>query len=248
MTISATVAGGPVADERPPQQVDVVVGDLTAAVIALVHDDGFFVGLRKEIALEIGVSHRRRIGNVDISDATIRRSGHLADVAFDPVAISEALLVRDRDDVDVSRTGSVGAWSDGDLYNLLGRFLEPLVEVLGSVKLAPVDFEDIVANNDTDAGLRKRRAELSIPIEPTIDLLNTIATVIGHVVGAEKASRYRLGLGARVAARDTVMSDSELAAHPLDDRFKSSRLARCSRKISYFSPVACQSAPCILGS
>ena len=52
----------PVADQRPPQELDVVVGHLPAAVEPLIDDDGLLVGLREEVALEVGVARAAVLG------------------------------------------------------------------------------------------------------------------------------------------------------------------------------------------
>ena len=54
------VAHRPVGDERPAQDVDVVVGDAAAAVEPLVDDDRVLVDLRIEVALEVACARSRR--------------------------------------------------------------------------------------------------------------------------------------------------------------------------------------------
>ena len=66
-----------------------------------------------------------------------------------------------------------------------------------------------------DARLGERRAQLRVPVEAAVDLLQPIAAVGDLVVGAEQAARNVLGSASAVAAADAVMADRELARHPL---------------------------------
>ena len=62
--------------------------------------------------------------------------------------------------------------------------------------------------------LGERRAQLRIPVEAAVDLLETIPAV-GNLVGTEQAAGNRLRLDERVAAADVVVSHRQLARHPL---------------------------------
>src|SRR2546427_448631 len=70
------------------------------AVVALVHDDGLAVGLGEEVALEIGVAEVGGVGHVDVGHPTLRGLGDLAQVALDPVAVAQRLLILDRHHLD----------------------------------------------------------------------------------------------------------------------------------------------------
>ena len=210
------VAHGPVADHRTAEDVDVVVGHAAAAVVALVDDDRLAVGLREEVALEVGVAGAGGVRHIDVRDAPVRRLGDLAQVAFDPVAIAQVRLVFDRHDLDDARAAAVGVRSDRQLDDASRGLLEAAVEILGILEIVAVDGEQILPCFDVDARLGQRRAQLRIPIEAAEDFREAIAAVFDFVVGAEEAARNRLrrrranrrrrGGGGRRKARRTSTS------------------------------------------
>ena len=92
------VAHRPIADERTPQNIEVVISDLTAAVVPLVDDDGLTVGLREKVAGEVFVAERRCVWNVDVGDAPLRLVRHVAKIALHPIAIAQRRFVFDGND------------------------------------------------------------------------------------------------------------------------------------------------------
>ena len=104
--------------------LDVVVGHLAAAVEPLVDDDRLLVGLREEVALEVGVARAGRVGHVDVGDPPLGPLVDLAEVALDPGAVAQRRLVGDRLDDDRAGAGAVGLGADLELDPLAGGSLE----------------------------------------------------------------------------------------------------------------------------
>ena len=123
----AAVSHGPVTDHRTAEDVDVIVGDASPTIVAFIHDDRFTVGLREEVALEVGVSEVGGVRDIDISDPSVRGLGHLAEVPLHPVAISEGQLVFHRNDLHDARAAPVGVRPDCQLDDAAGRLLETAI-------------------------------------------------------------------------------------------------------------------------
>jgi hypothetical protein len=91
------------------QNVDDVVGDEAAFVVAFVEDQGLLVELGVEIAVEVGVAGAAGVGHVDVGDFAAGKLVDFAHVAFDPVEVAQAVFVADGDDGDVAGVFAVGA-------------------------------------------------------------------------------------------------------------------------------------------
>ena len=146
------VAGGPVADQRPAQEVDVVVGHLAAAVEPLVDDDGLLVGLREEVALEVGVARarrcwarRRRRRGPSVRSWTLRRlpSTQSRLRSGPSSAIGSTTTVRG--------AGAVGPGADLELDALADRVLEVAVDLAVGLDLLAVDGQQELARLDVHA-------------------------------------------------------------------------------------------------
>src|SRR5882724_11575262 len=112
------VTHSPIRRQRTAKNVDVVVGRLTAAVETLVYDDRFLVGLRVEVALEVGVPLRGCVRHINIRHAAAGCFVDLLQIPLDPVAIPQRGFVGDGHDLDRSRTRTIGIGTDGDLDDL----------------------------------------------------------------------------------------------------------------------------------
>ncbi len=189
----AAVAHGPVADHRTAEDVDVVVGHAAATVVALVDDDGVAVGLREEVAFEVGIAGAGGVRHIHVRNAPVGGLGDFAKVAFDPIAVAQVPLVVDRDDLDDARAAAVSVRSDGQLDDTSRRLFEAAVEVLGVFEIATIDGQQVLTCFHIDAGLGQRRAELRIPIEAAVNL--------GEV-------------GECVAATKAMVADRKLGGHP----------------------------------
>ena len=80
----------PVAQQRAPQVIDDVVGDVAAAVVALIDDGGFLADLRKVVAVEIRITAGVGVGQVDVGHAAAGQFVHLAAIVFDPGVVAQA--------------------------------------------------------------------------------------------------------------------------------------------------------------
>ena len=113
----------------------------------------------------------------------------------------------------------------------------------------PSHRQQVLAGLHVHAGLGQRRAQLRVPVQAAVDLLEAVAAVLDLVVGARAARRGRsCGCVEAVAAADAVMADGQLAAHPLDHPVQVVAAARSGRNAAYFFRIACQSAPCMFGA
>ena len=112
------VAHRPIRRQRTAKNIDVVVGRLTAAVEPLVDDDRFLVGLRVEVALEVGVPLRGCVRHINIRHATAGCFVDFLQIPFDPVAIAQRGFVGDGHDRDRSRTRAIGIGTDANLDDL----------------------------------------------------------------------------------------------------------------------------------
>src|SRR6202008_422521 len=88
------------------------------------------------------------------------------------------------------------------------------VEILRIAELLAIDGEQILTRFHIDARLGERRAERRIPVQATVDLLETIASVLDAVVRAEETARAGIAVGETVAAAETMVTDGELARQP----------------------------------
>ena len=196
--------------------LDVVVGDLTAAVEPLVDDDGFLAGLREEVAFEVLIAGPRCVRHVDVGDAALGPFVNLVEIALDPGTVAERGLVGDRLDHDVATSRAVGVGADLELDPLAGGALERAVDLAVGLDLLAVDRKQEVAGLDVDAGRRQRRAEVRVPVSAAVDRLEAESAVRDLVVGAEQADGHRLGLVEPLAAAQEAVADGELAEHHPD--------------------------------
>ena len=87
------VARGYKAHQRALQILDDIGGQRAAAVEAFVDDGRLLADLSEEISVEIDISTSRRVGHVDVGDASIRHLIHLAAVVLDPREIPQTCFV-----------------------------------------------------------------------------------------------------------------------------------------------------------
>ena len=95
-------ASDDLAHHGPAEVFDDVVGELSTFVEALVDDGALFPNLRKEVAIEAGVTGASGVGDVDIGDAA---SGSLIDTAtiiFDPGEVAKIFFTLNRNDSNVA--------------------------------------------------------------------------------------------------------------------------------------------------
>ena len=210
------VPGRPVADQRPAEQLDVIVGHLAAAVEPLVDDDRFLVRLREEVSLEVFISRSRRVGHVDVRDPALGPLVDLAEVPLDPGAVAERRLVGDRLDDDRARARAVGLGPDLELDPLAGGPFEGSVDLAVGLDLLAVDRQQEIARLDIDPRRRQRGAEARVPVGAAVDRLEPEAAVGDLVVGPEQADGDRLGLVEAFAAAQEAVADRQLAEHHAD--------------------------------
>src|SRR5262249_5904615 len=82
------VPRGPIADEGPAENIDVIIRNRASPIESLIDDDGVLVRLRVEVTFEVVVSGRRSIGHVDIGHASSRGLLDLLQISLHPVAIA----------------------------------------------------------------------------------------------------------------------------------------------------------------
>ena len=87
--------------------------------------------------------------------------------------------------------------------------------MVGGLRSRPLTASRYLACLRVDAWLGERRAQLRVPVQPAEHFLQPIPSVGDLVVGAEQAARHVPRLGEAVAAADVVVSDRQLARHPL---------------------------------
>ena len=245
------VARRPVADERPAQDVDVVVGDLAAAVEALVDDDRVLVRLREEVALEVGVARAGGVGHVDVGDAPAGGLVDLAQVALDPVAVAQRQLARDRHDLHRARAGAVGVRADGRSRRSCPTvFSNSAVQVRSSAcRSWPLTASRYSPALHVHARLGQRRAQLRGPVQAAVDLLEAVAAVLDLVVGAEQAARARSSARGGTSPPATWLwpTASSLGIHWMT-RFRSPRVRQVGQERARTSSrIAFQSTPCMSG-
>ena len=113
----------------------------------------FFADLRKEVAVEAGVSTARGIGHVHVGNAA---SGGLIDaaaIALDPGEMAQIFFTLDRNDRDVAGIFAVRICADFENDLLPGGLFEEAVDVVGGVQIAAVHREDVISGFDVDARL-----------------------------------------------------------------------------------------------
>src|SRR5262249_44335175 len=79
---------GDIGPQRLAEVVDDVIGQLTAAVEALVNDDSLFLGLGEEVTVEPLESLGRRVRHINVSNAAPGQRIHLAAVSVYPGEIA----------------------------------------------------------------------------------------------------------------------------------------------------------------
>src|SRR5208282_975825 len=90
--------------------------------------------------------------------------------------------------------------------------LEEAVDFVGGVKLAPVDGEEILALLYVDAGLRKRRMKLRVPIFAVENARKAVAAVLERIIGAEHSDFHCFQLRL-CAASDIHVQHVEVGEH-----------------------------------
>ena len=108
------VTRGDARHELARQKLDNVGRQLAAAVETFVHDHRLLADLRKEVSSEVGLSAARRIGQVNVGHATAGHLVHFSPIVFDPRQVAQAVLVRNRNDRDLTRIGPGGIGSHFD--------------------------------------------------------------------------------------------------------------------------------------
>ena len=198
----------------PPEDVDVVVRDLAAPVVALVDDHGLPVGLREEIALEVLVSRAGRVGHVHICDPPVRGFVDPREVALHPVPVPQRALVRHRHDIDGAGPCSIRRRADGDRDDPAGRVLEPAVEVLRRRERDPFDRQQVFARFDLDSRLRERGPESGVPVETAVHLFEPVPPPVDRKVRAQETARHVVRLVQEVAAAAAVVPHRKLGMQP----------------------------------
>src|SRR5687768_12223335 len=124
---------------------------------------------------------------MDVRDATAGRSIDLADVALDPVDVTQLALAGDRHHLQRARTLTVGARTDADLDRFLDHVLERAVYVAVRRQRLAVHRQQVFTGGDGDAGCTQRGAQRRAPVQAAIDLLETVATVRDFEVRSEQS-------------------------------------------------------------
>ena len=211
------VAGRPVADHGTAEQVDVVVGDLAAAVEPLVDDRRVLVGLGIEVPLEVRVSLTRRVGDVDVRHAPLGPLVDLVQVPLDPGPVAEAPASSAiGSTIDGAGVGAVGLGADLQLGPTPDGLLEVLVDLGVGLHVLAVDGQQVIADFDVHPGRVQRGAERGVPVGAAVDRLEPEPAVGDLVVGAEQSHGDRFGLVQPVAAEQVAVPDRQLAEHRPD--------------------------------
>ena len=138
------VPRGPAAHRFLSQEIDVVVGDLPAAVEPLVDDERILVDLREEVALEVGQALEGGVRHVDVADLAVRRLLDLAEVALNPLHVSQGVFALERLDRDRPAVLAISVRADGDFDRLAGRVLEERVQLGRRLEVNAADREQVL--------------------------------------------------------------------------------------------------------
>ena len=87
--VGLALPGHDQAHHRPVQVVDDVVRQLAAAVEAFIEHRALLAHLGKIIAIEIGISGARRVGQINVGQLAAAEFVHLAAIAFDPCEVAQ---------------------------------------------------------------------------------------------------------------------------------------------------------------
>src|SRR5438445_894135 len=205
-------AHGPVAQQRPPQVIYDVVGDVPAPVVTLVDDGSFLADLRKVVAVEIRITTGVGIGQVPVGHTAYGQFVHLAAVIFDPGVVSQRRFVIHGDDGDDARRAGIRLGADLQHHLFPCGFFKEAVNVPGRAHVAAIYGKEILPDFHVDSWLSERSAEFGIPVLAVVDTRETIAAVLDGIVSAEQPGLDTLGIG-NVTATDKHVTDGDLAEH-----------------------------------
>jgi hypothetical protein len=166
-----------------------------------------------EVAVEVGVAGAASVGHVDVGHLAAGKLVDLAAIALDPVKLRRPSSSGIGTTV-TSRAAEFDAlWvrPDADHGLPAGGTVEELIKIVGGVKVASVNGEQVLALLDVDARQGKRRGEAGGPVLAAEDFGDLIAVVIDGVIGAQEAD---LGRVVRViGTADEHVADGDFAEH-----------------------------------
>ncbi len=168
--------------------------------------------MREVVAIEIYITTKRGIRQVNVCDPPSSHLLHFAPIVFHPLEMTKREFVIERHDRSIVGAAAVCVWPDLDYYLLSCSLLEVAVEIVGGVEIAAVDGQQIVADVDVDSWLGERRHEFWIPILAVEDAREAVAAVLDLVVCTEKTGADLARFGS-VSAADEHVPDAHVAQH-----------------------------------
>ena len=212
--LARAVAHGPVREHRPVQQLDEPIGNLAAAVPALVDDQPVLLPLRHELADQLVL--RVDAGALHVDVAHLAAGRLVDDLApfFNPVAEPELDLARQALHDDLPRVGGRRRRADREHDRLVAEPLERRPGIRFRVDRHAVDGQDVLACRDVDTGFVERRSHRDVPRAPVDDPLDAVRAVRQLPIDAEEADGplgRRLHVAAAVIGVRRVQLADELA-------------------------------------
>src|SRR5262249_16505803 len=152
-------------------------GCAAAAIKAFVNHRAITVKLGKVITIEVRIAAIPRVGQIDIGQLATGKFVHLAAIGFDPIIVAQSPFVGDGNDGYVACVGAIGIRADFDDGLFARCALEQLVNVVLRGQIASLDRQQVFAYHDVDARLRKRGAQVGVPVFAVINFGEAVAPV-----------------------------------------------------------------------
>jgi hypothetical protein len=142
--------------DRPPRQLlEQELRHVAAAVPAHVDDQARAVDLVAICAMELGVAVRAHVGEVQIADLAAGLVADARAVRFDPVAIAQRRVVRQRGDRNLP-AGAGASRAHGEYHLLAGLMDQKLGGRVLHADRSTADREQVVSFGDAHAGRAQR--------------------------------------------------------------------------------------------
>ena len=194
------------------EQVDDVIRDGAAVVVAFIDNGGLLVGLREIKPIEINVAAIGRVRHVNVGQFPAAQFVHFAAVVLFPGAVAQIAFIVDGNNGYLAGIFSVSVRSNFDANLFACRVFKKAEDLRGGVNIRAIDFEQIVSRFDVHSRLRQRGAQIRIPIFSVEDAREAKASIFNFVIRAKQADLH-LGRFRHISAKYKHVADGYFAEH-----------------------------------
>ena len=192
--LAGSVADAPVAEDRPVQQLDEPVWNLSAAVEPLVDDECVLGALGHELPDELVLRLGAGALHVDVAGLAARRLVHAPAPFLDPGAEPQLHFVVEALDQHLTRALHCRPAVDGEPRRLVCQPVETGPRIARHIERRSVDGEHVVAFGHGHAWLEERRPHVRVPRSAADDPLDSIRTVGELPIHAQHADAAVCGI------------------------------------------------------